>query len=355
MDHKKDLGIKCDARVPSIMSALEKAKLTPEFRGSEILQLNSSRKATLKDIQSVYYCTHYPALLKEAVEDVKASKPLNYSWSMKEFEYVIATSYEDSLLAAGSGLSLVDFVVAASKINDKCPVGFALVPPPRHHIMLHESRGCCYFENAGIAARYAQLVHGLKCVLIIDFDVHFLSQTNRAYYDDPDIFVLSTHCKEGYYGKFDEIGSGRGEGATLNLPLPNASGDIAMRSVFDEIIVPCAQKFKPDIIIVSAGYDGHAIDPTGRFQVTTGTYYTLASSIKQLAKDLCGGRCVFFLEGGQSEGVLSFSVAESFRAFLGEPSMADEFERKYEVFLHDEPINKIKEAIQRTKHLHSIY
>ncbi|XP_071711509.1 histone deacetylase 14, chloroplastic-like isoform X2 [Rutidosis leptorrhynchoides] len=250
MDHKKELYVDRNTRIPSILSALEKAKLTPEFRGSEIVQLNSFRKATLKDIQSVH-SDNYLSTLKRCVENAKISKPKYSTFAMKSFENVTATSYEYSLVAVGAGLSLIDFVVSASKINEKCPVGFALMPPHRHHLM--ESKGCCYFENTGIAARYAQRVHGLKRVLIIDFDAHLLSTTNDAFYDDPDIFVLSTHC-EGYHGKFDETGSGRGEGATLNLPLPEGSGDIAMRSVFDEVIVPCAQRFKPDIIIVSAGF-----------------------------------------------------------------------------------------------------
>ncbi|XP_071713201.1 histone deacetylase 14, chloroplastic-like [Rutidosis leptorrhynchoides] len=263
-------------------------------------------------------------------------------------------SYEDSFVAAGAGLSLVDFVVEASKINKISPVGFALMPPPIHHVCVMGSmEGCCYFENAGIAARYAQRVYGLKRVLIIDFDVHFLYTTNDAFYDDPDIFGLSTHCVT-CYRKYNETGSKRGKGATLNLPLPDGSGDIAMRNVFDEVIVPCGQKFKPDIIIVSAGFDGHAVDPTANLELTTRTYFMLASGIKQLAKDLCDGRCVFFLEGGQSESIVSFSVAEYFRAFLGEPCMAPEFEKKYAVFLYDEPSSKIKKAIQKTKKLHSL-
>ncbi|XP_071730027.1 histone deacetylase 14, chloroplastic-like isoform X2 [Rutidosis leptorrhynchoides] len=355
MDHhhkEEELDIGRTARVPFILSALEKSKLTPEFRGPEIVQINSFRKATLEDIRGVhdYY---FPVHLREAVEEAKTSKP-RYPFHMIEFNYVTDTSYEDSLAAAGAGLSLVDYVVAASKNNANSPIGFALLPPPGHNIPVVDYMGFCYFENAGIAARYAQRVHGLKRVLIIDFDVHFLDITNDAFYEDPDIFVLSTHSEEWYHRKFDETGSGRGEGATLNLPLPNGFGDVGMRNVFDEVIVPCAQKFKPDLIIVSAGYDGHAADPDGTFQLTTGTYYMLASGIKRLAEDLCGGRCVFFLEGGTSESIVSFSVAESFRAFVGEPSMAPEFEKKYAVFLHDEPSNKIKQAIQRTKHLHSI-
>ncbi|KAM1052500.1 hypothetical protein ACFX13_000092 [Malus domestica] len=153
-------------------------------------------------------------------------------------------------------------------------------------------------------------------------------------------------------GKFDEVGHGDGEGTTLNLPLPGGSGDAAMRAIFDEIIVPCAQRFKPDIILVSAGYDAHVLDPLASLQFTTGTYYMLASNIQQLAKDLCGGRCVFFLEGGYNLESLSYSVADSFRAFLGEPSLASEFDNP--AFLHEEPSTRVRQAIQRVKQIHSL-
>ncbi|VFQ81808.1 unnamed protein product [Cuscuta campestris] len=126
-----------------------------------------------------------------------------------------------------------------------------------------------------------------------------------------------------------------------------------MRSVFDEVIVPCAQRFKPDIILVSAGYDGHVLDPLGDLQFTTGTYYKLASNIKQLAKDLCGGRCVFFLEGGYNLDSLANSVAESFRALLGEKSSASEFDNP--AILAAEPSAKvIKKAIRSVKSIHSL-
>lgn len=124
-----------------------------------------------------------------------------------------------------------------------------------------------------------------------------------------------------------------------------------MRTVFDEVIVPCAQRFKPDIILVSAGYDAHLLDPLASLQFTTGTYYMLASNIKQLAKDLCGGRCVFFLEGGYNLSSLSNSVAESFRAFLGERSLAAELDDPS--YLHEEPLKKVKQIIEKVKHIHS--
>ncbi|GFP90752.1 histone deacetylase 14 [Phtheirospermum japonicum] len=164
-------------------------------------------------------------------------------------------TFQESLLAAGAGISLVDAVVAASKVKKQPPVGFALVRPPGHHAVPTGPMGFCVFGNVAIAARYAQRAHGLRRVFIIDFDVHHGNGTNDAFYDDPDIYYLSTH-QDGSYpgtGNINQIGSGDGEGLTLNLPLPGGSGDKAMRSVFDEVIVPSAQRFKPDIIFISAG------------------------------------------------------------------------------------------------------
>lgn len=141
-------------------------------------------------------------------------------------------------------------------------------------------------------------------------------------------------------------------GATLNLPLPGGSGDNTMRSVFEQVIAPCAQRFNPDIILVSAGYDGHVLDPLAGLQFTTATYYMLSSNIKQLAKELCGGRCVFFLEGGYNLDSLSSSVADCFRAFLGDRSWASEFDDPS--VLYQEPTTKANQAIQMIKQVHSL-
>lgn len=333
------------------MNALEKLELTPKFRGSEIVQLQNFRTATAEDIASVH-TKSYIFGLEKAMEQASEQGIIHIDGSGPT--YATSTTFNESLIAAGAGLSLVDSVVEASKTSENPPVGFALIRPPGHHAVPKGPMGFCVFGNVAIAARYAQRVHGLKRVFIIDFDVHHGNGTNDAFYDDPDIFFLSTH-QDGSYpgtGKIDNIGHGNGEGATLNLPLAGGSGDIAMRTVFHQVIVPSAQRFNPDIILVSAGYDAHVLDPLANFQFTTGTYYMLASSIKQLAKELCGGRCVFFLEGGYNLKSLSNSVAESFRAFIGEKSMAtqlDEFG-----FLYDEPSFKVKQAIDRIKHLHSL-
>ncbi|XP_047267823.1 histone deacetylase 14, chloroplastic isoform X5 [Capsicum annuum] len=319
MSHNQESHPECNSRVTAILTALEKMKLT-----SKAMDQASEKGLIFIDGSGPTYAT--------------------------------ATTFQESLLAAGAGISLVDSVVAASKVSKDPPVAFALIRPPGHHAIPKGAMGFCVFGNIAIAARYAQRMHGLKRVFIIDFDVHHGNGTNDAFYEDPDIFFLSTHQAGSYpgTGKIDQIGCGRGEGSTLNLPLPGGSGDTAMRTVFDEVIVPCAQRFKPDIILVSAGifrYDAHLLDPLASFQFTTGTYYMLASKIKQLAKDLCGGRCVFFLEGGYNLSSLSNSVVESFRAFLGERSLAAELDDPS--YLHEEPLNKVKQLIEKVKHIHS--
>ncbi|PIM99389.1 putative histone deacetylase [Handroanthus impetiginosus] len=351
MGHNKDSHPECNSRVPAIISALAKMGLTSEFRSSEIIELQNFKSASIDHIASVHERA-YVSGLEKAMDQASEQGLILIEGSGPT--YATSTTFLESLLAAGAGISFVDAVVAASKIREDPPIGFALVRPPGHHAVPTGPMGFCVFGNVAIAARYAQRAHGLKRVFIIDFDVHHGNGTNDAFYDDPDIYFLSTHQNGSYpgTGKINHTGSGDGEGSTLNLPLPGGSGDRAMRTVFDEVIVPCAQRFKPDIILVSAGYDAHVLDPLANLQFTTGTYYMLASNIQQLARDLCGGRCVFFLEGGYNLSSLSHSVADSFRAFLGEPSLAAEFDNP--AFLYEEPSNKVKDAIQKVKHIHSL-
>ncbi|XP_038706253.1 histone deacetylase 14 isoform X2 [Tripterygium wilfordii] len=339
------------SRVPAIVSALKKMELTPSFRGVDVMELQNFKPASVDDIASVHAKAYVSGL--EKAMDQASEKGIIYIEGSGP-TYATPTTFQESLVAAGAGLALVDSVVAASHNTGNPPTGFALIRPPGHHAIPKGPMGFCVFGNVAIAARHAQRVHGLKKVFIIDFDVHHGNGTNDAFYDDPDIFFLSTH-QDGSYpgtGKIEEVGHGNGEGTTLNLPLPGGSGDIAMSTVFDEVIVPCAQRFKPDIILVSAGYDAHVLDPLASLQFTTRTYYMLASNIKRLANELCGGRCVFFLEGGYNLDSLSYSVADSFRAFLGEPSLASKFDDP--AILYEEPSAKVKQAIQKAKHIHSL-
>ncbi|CAN1829008.1 Histone deacetylase 14, chloroplastic, partial [Linum perenne] len=311
MGHNKEAHPESHFRVPAIVTALEKMELTPKFRGSEIIELTNFKPASVDEIVNVH-SKGYVTGLEKAMD--KASHQGIIFIERTGPTYATSTTFQESLVAAGAGLSLVDSVVAASKNSQNPPTGFALIRPPGHHAVPKGPMGFCVF----------------------------------------DVFFLSTHQNGSYpgTGKIDEVGVGAGEGTTLNLPLPGGSGDTAMRTVFDEVIAPCAERFKPDIILVSAGYDGHVLDPLASLQYTTSTYYSLASNIKQLANNLCGGRCVFFLEGGYNLESLSYSVADTFRALLGDKSMASEFDNP--AILYEEPSTRVKQAIERVKHLHSL-
>ncbi|KAF3334146.1 histone deacetylase 14 [Carex littledalei] len=346
MGHNKESHPECNKRVPAIVDALERLELSAKYRSSQVYEIQNFQPASLDDIARVHsrsYVTGLEKVMSRASDEglifIEGSGPT----------YATGTTFQESLLAAGAGMSLVDAVVEASRVNRDPPVGFALIRPPGHHAVPEGPMGFCVFGNIAVAARYAQNKYGLKRVMIIDFDVHHGNGTHDAFYDDPDIFFLSTHQAGSYpgTGKIEQVGAGSGEGTTLNLPLPGGAGDYTMRSVFDEVIAPSAQRFKPDIILVSAGYDAHALDPLAGLQFTTGTYYMLASNIKQLAKELCSGRCIFFLEGGYNLQSLSSSVADTFRALLGEPSLAPQFDNP--AMLYEEPLNKVKQTVERAK------
>ncbi|PWA84530.1 retrotransposon gag domain, Retroviral aspartyl protease [Artemisia annua] len=159
--------------------------------------------------------------------------------------YYIET-IEESMVDVGTYLSVVDNVVEAAKSTDIPPIGFALIRPGESHL----------FNTVAIAARYVQRVHRLKRILIIDFDVCYGCQTSSTFYDDPDVLYLSTHELGAFpniEGLIENIGRGSGEGTTINVELPDLTGDVAMRNVFDEVIEPAAKRFEPDIILVSAG------------------------------------------------------------------------------------------------------
>ncbi|XP_021310987.1 histone deacetylase 14 isoform X2 [Sorghum bicolor] len=346
LGHNKEAHPESNKRVPAIVDALEKLELSPK-----VLEIQNFNPASLDDVARVHsrsYITGLEKAMRRASDEglifIEGTGPT----------YATETTFQESLLSAGAGITLVDSVVAASKLGPNPPLGFALVRPPGHHAVPQGPMGFCVFGNIAVAARYAQHQHGLKRVMIIDFDVHHGNGTSDAFYVDPDIFFLSTHQLGSYpgTGKINEVGQGDGEGTTLNLPLPGGAGDYAMRYAFDEVIAPSAHRFKPDIILVSAGYDAHVLDPLAGLQFTTGTFYMLAFSIKQLAKELCGGRCVFFLEGGYNLQSLSSSVADTFRAFLDETSLAAQFDDP--AILFEEPTRKIKDAIEKAKGIHSL-
>ena len=178
--------------------------------------------------------------------------------------YVTGASYEAALSAAGGALTVTDSV-----IQSDFDAGFALIRPPGHHASETKAGGFCLLNNIAIAARQAQSM-GLGKVMIIDFDVHHGNGTEAIFFEDAQVLYLSTH-QWGIYpgtGSLNAIGSGHGEGTIVNVPLPAGAGDQAFERIGEQIIVPIAERFRPDLLLVSAGFDAHWRDPLASLQLT---------------------------------------------------------------------------------------
>ena len=231
-----------------------------------------------------------------------------------------ADSYDAALYAAGGAICATEAVM-----DGELACAFALVRPPGHHASPGQAMGFCLFNNIAIAARHAKNKYKLKRLLIIDFDVHAGNGTQTVFYDEPGVLYISVHQYPHYpgTGSMDEIGSGEGRGATINIPLPAGCGDAEYLQVFREIIVPAAGRFKPQLILVSAGYDSHWADELAMMRVTVNGFARMVMVIKELAGKLCCGRLIFSLEGGYNLEALASSVKVTFDVLLGRPDIED--------------------------------
>ena len=229
-------------------------------------------------------------------------------------------SYKAALYAAGGLIEAVDAVMA-EEVNS----AFALVRPPGHHAVRWEAMGFCLFNNIAVAARHAMDKHRLERILIADFDVHHGNGTQDAFYSDPHVLYFSSHQYPFYpgSGRVEETGNGDGEGATVNVPLPGWCGDEEYLRVYDEVLVPVARRFRPQLILVSAGYDAHWSDQISLMQLSTIGYAKLARILKGLAEEFCDERLVFTLEGGYSLDALASSIRVNLDVLMGNPDIVD--------------------------------
>ncbi len=178
--------------------------------------------------------------------------------------------------------------------------GFALIRPPGHHAEASQAMGFCLFNNVAVAAEYLIKKHGLKRILIIDWDLHHGNGTQHSFYNRSDVLFFSTHQFPVYpgTGHWGETGDGAGEGYTVNVPLYGGSGDSDFLYIFKNILSPIATEFKPDFILVSAGFDISAADPLGGMKVSASGFGALALELMDIAKNCCQDRILFTLEGG---------------------------------------------------------
>jgi acetoin utilization deacetylase AcuC-like enzyme len=289
----------CPERLQVLYSMLEEPDMSGRFKDI------SARSATQQELLLV----HSP----QYVRDLKATEGIAFT-SLDSDTGTCALSHEAALLAAG-GLCQAVAAVYSGEVDN----AFALVRPPGHHAEESCAKGFCLYNNIAIAAKFAQNELGLKRVLIVDWDLHHGNGTQHAFEEDPTVLYFSVHQRHTFpgTGKFRESGKGPGKGYTVNLPLPAGCGDGDYLLLFEKALKPIASEFKPQLVLVSAGFDIHSADPLGTMAVSTQGFAALAQSVMQIAESACQGRLVLSLEGGYDVVALRDSVKAVLMELLG--------------------------------------
>jgi len=284
------------ARLESILNLLGEAPL-------EGLSASTPREATEEELARVHgdALRHY-------------LRSLDGRTAMIDADTVTSPqSYRAAVLAAGAALSAVEDVMSGRAAN-----AFALVRPPGHHAEPDRAMGFCLFNNAAVAAEHA-LRLGARKVLINDWDVHHGNGTQAAFWTRRDVLYQSVHQFPFYpgTGAHQETGEREGKGFTVNCPLPGEQRDGDYAAVYQDLFLPIAEEFRPDLILVSAGFDPHEDDPLGGMKVTERGFAAMCSALMDLAQGTCGGRLVLLLEGGYSLPGLSRSVHACLEVLTG--------------------------------------
>jgi acetoin utilization deacetylase AcuC-like enzyme len=277
----------CPARLERILALLERAPVPGAER-------RAPRPATEEELGAV----HTPALrawlagLRGRAGEVDPDTAMS------------PDSYDAAVLAAGAAVQAVEEVLAGRARN-----AFALVRPPGHHAEPGRAMGFCLFNNAAIAAEAARR-QGVERVLVLDWDVHHGNGTQACFWERRDVLYQSVH-QFPYYpgtGAPQEVGAGAGAGYTVNCGLPGGNSDADYGAIFQELFLPVAEAFRPQLVLVSAGFDAHHRDPIGGMVLSERGFAAMCTAMRELAEQACGGRLVLLLEGGYSLEGLSQSV-----------------------------------------------
>ena len=266
--------------------------------------LETGAAATREQLSRVHTTSYLDAI--EAVRGQNA-------WLDMDTTAVSPGSVEAAEVAAGTAIAAVEAVVAG-----RARAAFAAVRPPGHHAESVRARGFCLFNNVAVAAAHAQAALGCQRVLIVDWDAHHGNGTQEIFWADPDVLFFDTHRAAPFYpgsGALTDVGAGLGEGYTVNVPLPGSSGDMAMLKALREILVPAAAAFKPDLVLVSAGFDAHPFDLA--MNVSYEGFAAMTGVVQGIADLHCEGRLVMVLEGGYNVESLARGTRATLEVLAG--------------------------------------
>ncbi len=289
----------CPRRLEAIYSAIETPDCSAFYRGV------APRRAEKEEIALNHTMEYIKSIEKTAGKSFTSLDPDTTT---------SAESWQAAVYAVGGVLQGIDLIMGKEADN-----GFALVRPPGHHAETSRAMGFCLFNNIAVGAHYIIKKYKLKKVLIIDWDIHHGNGTQNSFYNNPGVLYFSTH-QYPYYpgsGAMEETGAVEGRGYTVNVPLNGGQdGDDFVR-IFKEILAPVADEYKPEFILVSAGYDIYCGDPLGTMDVTPEGFYKMTDFLKKMAEKHCEGRILHVLEGGYNVMGIADSVKFTIQALTG--------------------------------------
>jgi acetoin utilization deacetylase AcuC-like enzyme len=306
---------------PERLAAIEKA-IDESDLASRIVRL-SPRSATSDELCGIH-SADYIEMLESAAEMVKHKDDF---LQLDADTFMSSSSFDAAKLAAGAGITAIE-----SMKSSDFTTSFVAARPPGHHARIGRQMGFCIINNIALAARYATQQLGYKRVAIIDWDVHHGNGTQEIFYKDPSVCFISFHQYPFWppnSGWITEDGAKEGKGYNVNIPLPAGTGDRGHLFAWDQIVMPVCLEYQPDLILLSAGYDAHQLDPLGQQQITTSGFALLSQKLLDLS-NLTGAKVVSFLEGGYNKRALADSVVATLRVLSAEtPGRLDEVHASY--------------------------
>lgn len=290
----------CPERLVAIDNRLKKCSFY-----SDLVRVKAA-KADLKYIEMIHSRSYIDEVKKNVERGMHALDPDTT---------VGARSYDVALSAVGGCLNMCDTIVKGKALN-----GFCSIRPPGHHAERDYAAGFCLFNNIAIAARYLQNKHGLKKIAIVDWDVHHGNGTQHSFESDNSVFYISLHQYPHYpgTGSKNERGKGDGQGFTMNFPMEHGNGDEEYFAAFQNSIIPALEEYKPEIILISAGFDAHFTDSLSSIRLSTEAYQKFTIMLKDVAVKYSKGRVIAFLEGGYNLDTLSLCVKKVMETFVHE-------------------------------------
>jgi acetoin utilization deacetylase AcuC-like enzyme len=269
-------------------------------------------RAATEDELMVYHTRAYI----DGIRAMTRGGPLQGEWGTADIDTPLSEgSFEAALYAAGGAINAASAVMRGDVAN-----AYALLRPPGHHAMKRRAMGFCVFGNVVVAAHAVRKAFGLERIMVVDWDVHHGNGTQDAFYDDPGVLFLSLHQHNWYpklSGELEQVGSGKGIGYTVNIPLPAGTGDRGYRAAFEQIVLPIGLQYRPQLILISAGQDASWLDPLAQMMMSMSGFRQLSSFMLSLADEVCDGRIVMLQEGGYSAAYVPYCTIAAVEPLVG--------------------------------------